>query len=111
MSDNDKRNNETNYNESYSLLDKEEDSSIDDCVQCKLCDSATQHSCTKCLKPVCNLFCSEQDPNSSNEMVRRHKQNDPRCKTDIFIRSQIVSNSTCALCDKVFETLEDMSYH
>ena len=45
---------------------------------CMLCKHSTQHKCTKCGKLVCNLLCSIQDPNSSNETQRQHKEGDQR---------------------------------
>ena len=30
------------------------------------------------------IFCNEQDPNSTNEYHRKHKDNDPRC-VELFI--------------------------
>ena len=39
----------------------------------------TLHRCTICGHMVCNLFCSQEDPDSSNKMERQHLQGDPRC--------------------------------
>ena len=45
---------------------------------CKLCMDSTMHSCQLCNKSVCN-FCTE--PVDENEMKRKHKSGDIRCKT------------------------------
>ena len=37
--------------------------------ECALCEASTQHKCSICNNKICN-FCSEQDPNSFNEMHR-----------------------------------------
>ena len=51
---------------------------------CQLCDVAeksgnAQHKSRLCLNVVCNLFCSIQDPNSSNQMHRIHKPGHWKC--------------------------------
>ena len=52
---------------------------------CELCEQSTQHFCITCGKKVCNLFCSEPaDPSGFNEMIRKHKDNDPRCQPMMF---------------------------
>ena len=68
-------------------------STSEDPLQCDVCDGTTQHFCIICNKNVCNIFCSEQDPDSTNELRRRHRLNDPRCKKEQF---------TCYICDEVF---------
>ena len=70
--------------------------------QCDLCDNSNEHFCTLCGKKVCNIFCSEWDPNSSNEMRRKHKLNDPRCT---------VINFECPTCDSKFQLQEDLEIH
>ena len=40
-------------------------------LECQLCENSTQHNCSICDQKICN-FCSQQDPNSSNEMKRIH---------------------------------------
>ena len=52
---------------------------LDKIIGCNLCKITRQHICVECNNPVCNLFCSIAYPKSSNEMTRRHKDNDPRC--------------------------------
>ena len=49
-------------------------------LNCQLCSEATQHHCRICMKNVCILYCSIQDPNSDNESHRIHKKGDTRCK-------------------------------
>ena len=71
-------------------------------VNCKLCKDATQHVCRTCLKPVCNLVCSEKDPSSTNEMHRVHKQGDSRC---------ILSFFECPMCGGTFETPRNLQEH
>ena len=39
--------------------------------ECALREASTQHRCSVCNNKICN-FCSEQDPNSTNEMRRIH---------------------------------------
>ena len=70
--------------------------------QCDLWDNSNEHFCTLCGKKVCNIFCSEWDPNSSNEMRRKHKLNDPRCT---------VINFECPTCDSKFQLQEDLEIH
>ena len=48
--------------------------------ECSLCQVATQHICRTCVKPVCILYCSVQDPSSDNESHRVHKPGDKRCQ-------------------------------
>ena len=62
---------------SESLSEEQEPPQIS--PSCQLCKEATQHKCRLCEKPVCNLFCSIQDPNSDNESHRVHKKGDARC--------------------------------
>ena len=69
---------------------------------CILCMHAKQHFCRKCLKPVCNVFCSEQDPSSTNEMHRKHKEGDVRC---------ISSGFECPMCSKKFMTQLELQSH
>ena len=66
---------------------------------CGLCEESSQHDCTLCGKRVCN-FCSEADQNSSNEMKRQHKADDPRCHT--------VTNLECPSCDNKFKSQSDL---
>ena len=51
--------------------------------ECALCEASTQHRCSVCNNKICN-FCSEQDPNSTNEMHRIHAKNDSKCLIDGF---------------------------
>ena len=58
----------------------------EDPIDCAVCNTTTQHVCVLCGKKVCQIFCSEQDPNSTNEYHRKHKDNDPRCVELFTIR-------------------------
>ena len=70
--------------------------------ECELCENTTQHFCSLCGEKVCNLYCSEMDPNTSNEMIRRHKPNDPRCKITSF---------ECPSCDESFHEQSNLGSH
>ena len=75
---------------------------------CDLCAEAKQHRCTKCVIPVCNLKCSEQDPSSDNELHRIHKRGDTRCV------EQFESNSmdfTCPKCENTFTDVNALNEH
>ena len=50
----------------------------EDPIECAVCNSTTQHVCVLCGKNICQIFCSEQDPNSTKKYQRKHKDNDPR---------------------------------
>ena len=73
---------------------------------CDFCAKAKQHKCRLCGIPVCNLKCSEQDPNSDNEQHRIHKQGDERCvkiyQNEIF---------TCPKCEEVFIDVHYFNEH
>ena len=69
---------------------------------CDLCINSTQHRCRKCDKPVCQLFCSDPDPNSSNVMHRVHKAGDSRCIQQQF---------ECPSCGETFETATGLQIH
>jgi hypothetical protein len=70
--------------------------------KCNLCEKSSQHFCRKCDKPVCNLFCSEEDPASDNPMHRVHKTGDIRW---------ISSGFECPSCGKYFTTATSLSKH
>ena len=63
----------------------------------------TQHLCSICSKPVCNLCCSAQDPTSDNEIHRVHKHGDSRCLA--------FEENFCSDCGNVYETEEHLSIH
>ena len=69
---------------------------------CKLCNISQQHFCTKCKLPVCNLFCSIQDPSSTNEMHRIHKPGDIRCISQCF---------ECPTCEESFSNSSSLQNH
>ena len=75
--------------EEYSVDENIEENSLFDVgakkfnLNCSLCEKTTQHRCTICGHMVCNLFCSQQDPDSSDEMQRRHLPGDPRCSIQL----------------------------
>ena len=73
--------------------------------ECVLC-AKTQHKCTICGKKVCN-FHSQPDPNSSNEMVRVHQENDPRCKSKQFESLQF----ECPICSSTFHHQSELGMH
>ena len=68
---------------------------------CQLCKEATQHNCRICGKPVCNLFCSIQDPNSDNERHRVHKNGDARCMVNPCSQSSPVVISSDDSSDSI----------
>ena len=70
-------------------------------LDCTLCKKTTQHSCTICGHMVCNLFCSQADPDGSNEMKRQHLPGDPRCATQF----------ECPSCEEKFKTKESLQEH
>ena len=80
----------------------------DDSVQnrtlfiCLLCISSKQHVCRKCNQPVCNLFCSIQDPTSLNEMHRIHKKGDIRCISQTF---------ECPTCSQIYQISSALQDH
>ena len=67
-----------------------------------MCENTTQHFCILCSKKVCNIFCSEPDPDTSNEMRRRHKANDPRCKAAML---------ECPSCEARFSVQSELENH
>ena len=67
-----------------------------------VCNSSTQHVCSLCGKKVRQIFCSEQDPNSTNEYHRKHKDNDPRCTPMKF---------NCPFCDEEFVNKNNFDNH
>ena len=74
----------------------------DDPINCAVCNSTTQHVCILCGKKVCQIFCSKQDPNSSNEYQRKHMENDPRCTPMKF---------NCPFCDEEFVNKNNFDDH
>ena len=62
--------------------------------------SSSRHLCQLCYRPVCN-FCSDIDPNQSNEMLRVHKLND-QCSGQRF---------ECPTCEKYFSTPNNLQEH
>ena len=70
--------------------------------ECDLCENTTQHFCIICSKKVCSIFCSEPDPDTSNEMRRRHKDNGPRCKAAML---------ECPSCDDRFSVQSELKNH
>ena len=87
--------------------DRDEEVSLEESVtdpqnDCILCMHANQHFCRKCLKPVCNVFCSEQDSSSTNEMHRKHRVGDVR---------YISSGFECPMCSKKFMTQLELQSH
>ena len=64
-------------------------------IECELCAKSTQHACRICNTQVCNLLCSIQDPDSSNEIYRIHKYGDSRCVGNTF---------DCPKCNNYFDT-------
>ena len=90
--------------EEYPLVNVEYESDngieLDKNIDYNLCKITTQHNCVACNKPVCNLFCSIADPNSSNEMTRRHKDNDPRCVVPSTLLEEVHEKSfvSCDAC-------------
>ena len=75
---------------------------------CDLCAKATQHKCSKCGIPVCNLKCSEQDPSSDNEQHRIHKKGDARC-VQLFETNMM--DFTCPKCTNTFTDVEALHAH
>ena len=73
-----------------------------DPIDCAVCASTTQHFCVLCEKKVCVIFCSVQDPNSTNEYTRKHRENDPRCSNNKF---------TCPICEKKFAKENELKFH
>ena len=88
--------------ETTELLVEETPTTLEARKDCELCDKSSQHHCTICGKKVCNLFCSQPDPNCSNEMMRCHLPNDPRC---------ISSNFECPSCEMKFKSKTDLQRH
>lgn len=88
--------------ETTELLVEETPTTLEARKDCELCDKSSQHHCTICGKKVCNLFCSQPDPNCSNEMMRCHLPNDPRC---------ISSNFECPSCEMKFKSKTDLQKH
>ena len=87
------------------LSSKSGSSSLPD--SCDLCAVAKQHECRLCGKAVCNLKCSEQDPNSDNEQHRIHKQGDGRCTR----KDQDGMQFTCPKCDDTFNYVDSFNEH
>ena len=95
---------EQNMEETSHEKETEEEEALDmeeDPIDCAVCNSTTQHVCVLCGKNVCQIFCSEQDPNSTNEYHRKHKDNDPRC----------VEPFTCSVCDERFPSKTNFDNH
>ena len=70
---------------------------------CEFCQIGTQHMYRICSQPVCNLFCSVQDPTSDNEIHRVHKHGDPRCLA--------VEEYSCSDCGNVYKSEEHLNIH
>ena len=68
---------------------------------CPLC-LTSKHSCRKCNKTVCNLYCSEQDPSSDSEMYRVHRIGDIRCVSLGF---------ECPTCGETFQVSSALQKH
>ena len=114
MPETDESNAEGNENEAN--LPSEDDLEVDDASknddpksrtsenknQCDMCTKSEQHKCRKCDQPVCNLFCSVQDPSSTNEIHIVHKQGDIRCGNQSF---------ECPSCSKLFKTALMLQEH
>ena len=75
---------------------------IDISVHEIVCNSTTQHVCSFCGKKVCQIFCSEQDPNSTNGYHRKHKDNDLRCTPMKF---------NCPFCNEEFVNKNNFDDH
>ena len=60
---------------------------------CPLCKDSTMHKCTVCLKFVCN-FCTEP-ADTENEMTRKHKVGDKRCKVQMSPKTSQLPTSGC----------------
>ena len=89
--------------ESVDRVDNKENNETDE--ECNLCKMSSQHQCRKCLKPVCNLFCSVQDPDSDNESHRVHKPGDTRCnswQSGYFV---------CPRCEETFASTSILEVH
>ena len=69
------------YSNDIEIEEAQDNIEEDDPIDCAVCNSTTQHVCSLCGKNVCQIFCSEQDPISTNEYHQKHKDNDPRCST------------------------------
>ena len=69
------------------INEQEEPSIVNEGSECSLCEegkkSPNPHLCRKCGVPVCNFYCSIQDPNSDNEMHRVHKDTAKCRKQDL----------------------------
>ena len=72
-----------------------------DLFDCELCALSGQHKCRRCDIPVCNLYCSIQDPSSDLEMHRVHRNGDPRCKSSH-------QKLKCPKCDDSFGAIENL---
>ena len=58
--------------------------------------------CPRAFKRVCNLFCSIQDPSSTNEMHRIHMPGDIRCISQYF---------ECPTCNESFSSSSSLQNH
>ena len=85
-------------------VDQTENEERNSSIDCNLCLGSSQHICRKCCKPVCNLFCSIQDPSSDNDQHRIHKDGDPRCK-------KFTQNLQCPKCYNSFHAKENLDFH
>ena len=82
-----------------------EDETEDSCQMCQIAkSSANPHPCRRCGTPVCSVFCSDQDPDSTNEMHGVHK-NPMKCLQ--------ASGTTlaCPHCDEMFQTTVTFKNH
>ena len=81
------------YSDDIEIEEAQDNIVEDDPIDCAVCNSTTQHVCSLFGKRVCQIFCSEQDPNSTNEYHCKNKDNDPRCTP---------MNFNCPFCDEEF---------
>ena len=81
------------YSNDIEIEEAQDNTEEDDPIDCAVCISTTEHVYSLCIKKVCQIFCSEQDPNSTNEYHRKQKDNDPRCTPLKF---------NCPFCDEEF---------
>ena len=60
------------YSNDIEIEDAQDKIEENDPIDCAVCNSTTQHVCSLCGKKVCQIFCSEQDPISTNESHDKH---------------------------------------
>ena len=92
----------------------------EDPISCAVCNTTTQHVCVLCGKKVCQIFCSEQDPNSTNEYHRKHfdEHMNNHNETSYEELTQISNASEslwryvpCLSCGENFENELDLKIH